>query len=121
MYRFLKVQPSEVSAYRTAFQRFTNLLRQHVPGAWSIWPLNDGSSTGFDFRTAYPGNAYVDAIGIDTYNQWPHVNSLSQWNDKITSVDGYGCPVGIEAWRLWALAQGKPKRRGQTALCCTCP
>lgn len=102
------VSSSEVASYVTAFRRFVGLQRSILPGSRVVWPLNDGTSTGFDFRTAYPGDDYVDVIGVDTYNQYPWVNDTASWDAKINSVDSNGTPVGIEAWRQYAQSKGKP-------------
>ncbi len=102
------VNSGERLNYIAAFQRFVNMARATLPGCKIVWSLNDGSSTGFDFRTAYPGDGYVDVIGVDTYNSWPHVTSQSAFDSKIVDTDSYGCPTGIEGWRLFAASHGKP-------------
>ena len=102
------VYSGEVANYITAFRRWVGLQRSILPGSHVVWPLNDGTSVGYDIRTAWPGDSYVDLVGIDTYNQYPFVTTQSQWNAKIVSTDQYGAPIGCEAWRQWAASHGKP-------------
>lgn len=102
------VGASEAGNYQSAFRRWAGLQREILPGSHVVWPLNDGSSTGFDFRLAYPGDSFVDVIGIDTYNQYPHVNDQAAFDRKMLATDSNGTPVGAEAWRRFAESKGKP-------------
>jgi hypothetical protein len=103
-----RLYSANVSNYITAFRRFAALQRSILPGSFVLWPLNDDSNNGFLFTDAYPGDAYVDIISIDSYNQYPWVNTLSAWTSRINTVDGTDGPHGIETWRQFALAHGKP-------------
>jgi len=94
--------------FKTAWIRWANKVRATLPGAQIVWSPNDGTSSLTNVDNAYPGSAYVDVIGPDTYNAWPHVTNAAEWTTKINLVDGNGNPEGIEAWRQYALGKGKP-------------
>jgi LysM repeat protein len=102
------VTNATVASFKTAFQRFANLAHSIIPGVQVVWSPNDGTSSLTHVDDGYPGSTYVDVIGPDSYNAWPHVNTLAAWNSKINGVDGNGNPVGIESWRQYALTKGKP-------------
>lgn len=93
--------------FKNAWIRWANLVRSIFPGAQIVWSPNDGTSSLTTVDNAYPGSAYVDVIGPDSYNAWPHVNDLASWTSKINGTSG-GNPVGIEAWRQYAEGKGKP-------------
>lgn len=101
------VYPSELASYKAAFARFHGLKQQIAPRAKLVWPVNDGTSTGLDMSQAYPGSDVVDVIGVDSYNQYPWVNDEASFDEKINATRG-GNPLGIEAWRQFAEARGKP-------------
>lgn len=94
--------------FKTAWIRFANKVRATLPGAQIVWSPNDGTSSLTHVDDAYPGSSYVDVIGVDSYNAYPHVNTLAAWTSKINGVDGNGNPLGIESWRQYALTKGKP-------------
>jgi hypothetical protein len=90
-----------------AWIRWANLVRATLPDAQIVWSPNDGTSSLAHVDDAYPGSAYVDVIGPDTYNAWPHVTNAAEWTSKInlgTAAD----PEGIEMWRQYAEGKGKP-------------
>ena len=66
------------------------------------WNVNRGPSPlGIDARKAYPGDAYVDFIGIDSYDGWPGVRSARDWREHY-----YGA-YGLRFWANFARAHGK--------------
>lgn len=103
-----KISAAERADYVAAFRRWVALQRRIIPAAKVLWPVNDGSSVGIDIRSAWPGDDVVDMVSVDSYNQWPHITDASGWASKSTQVDGFGAPVGVEAWRRFAASKGKP-------------
>ncbi len=102
------VNNANAANFVLAFRRFADLAHSIIPGVQVVWSPNDGTSSLTHVDDGYPGSAYVDVIGPDSYNAYPHVNTLAAWNSKINGTDGNGNPVGIESWRQYALGKGKP-------------
>jgi hypothetical protein len=111
------VKGSEAEHFKIAWQRFHRILKASLPKASLVWCPNDGTSAKLqlDVRDAYPGSAYVDVIGIDTYNQWPWVDSAQEFEQKIHAYNDDGSPLGAESWRLWAATKAKPLAIGEWA------
>jgi hypothetical protein len=89
--------------------QFAACWRKVVTAAESVapalrwdWNVNRGPSPlGIDARKAYPGDAYVDYVGVDSYDGFPAVKSASAWNHH---VDG---PFGLRFWANFARAHDK--------------
>jgi len=81
----------------------TNFKFDWAPNGGSSWV--DRGKRRLRAETAYPGDRYVDFIGLDVYDQsWaPHSNSPSaRWQEFVTQTDGL-------AWQArFAAAHGKP-------------
>ena len=60
-----------------------------------------------DARKAYPGDAYVDIVGIDSYDMWPGVTSEADWAAQ------YSGPYGLKFWADFAAAHGKQLSIGE--------
>lgn len=98
--------------YKSYWREIVKTMRS-VPGAHFRfdWAPNGGSSwvNGGKRRlraaTAYPGDAYVDYIGLDIYDQsWARHNAspTKRWREYLTQTDGL-------AWHArFAAAHGKP-------------
>lgn len=99
--------PGDVQNFITAFRKWADRCHA-ISGCKTVWANNDGSGGQYDPRTAYPGSQYVDVVGVDTYNQWPWVNSDAEFASKIQNTTVGGGPLGIEKWRQYAESQGKP-------------
>lgn len=63
------IQSGDWSDYRAAFQRLVRAFRKVSPRFRFIWNPNWTSSSKpqFDVEQAYPGDAYVDYVGLDHY------------------------------------------------------
>ncbi|QQS20010.1 hypothetical protein IPL85_00920 [Candidatus Saccharibacteria bacterium] len=102
------VTPGNVNNFKTAWARWANLVRIHFPGAKTVWCPNDGTHQGYDVRTTWPGDQYVDVVGVDYYNwEGSGTNNLSAFNTHINRTSNGG-PMGIEQYRLFAAQHGKP-------------
>ena len=98
--------PADYAAY---WRQIVTTMRS-VPGAnfKFDWCPNNGSSyvggKALDAASAYPGDAYVDYIGMDVYDQsWSaqRGDPSVRWNDYVSRKDGLG-------WqRDFAAAHGK--------------
>lgn len=101
------------------WQRIVRILRS-VPGAnfGFVWNPSLGPSGGTDATTVYPGDKYVDYIGVDVYdgshlpNTYPiapgtdpvQVAAIQEqvWQDVI-----YGGPQGLAFWEDFSVRHGK--------------
>ncbi|MDP8968674.1 MAG: hypothetical protein M3N04_08740 [Actinomycetota bacterium] len=83
--------------------RGANFRFDWSPNGGSSWV--DGGKRRLRAATAYPGNRYVDYIGLDQFDQsWaPHAGSASKrWQEFMTQTDGL-------AWHArFAASKGKP-------------
>lgn len=90
------VTSGDVNSYITTFRRVADML--HAAGLKVTWSPNDGEQEGGVVAPqAWPGDQYVDVVGVDSYD-WdtdPNAGSLAD-------------PEGIEMWRQFAQAHGKP-------------
>lgn len=92
-------QESTFAAY---WRRMVDVLRA-VPGAdfrfdWT--PLAGVNNANVE--AAYPGDAYVDIIGLDAYDTSRFTDPNARWDDQVNRV------YGLEWQRKFALAHGKP-------------
>lgn len=98
------VQAPEIPDFITAWRRFYDLKQSIFPACRFVFCTNGNTaevSPMYDWRTAWPGDAYVDVYATDWYsNHWVAFTP--------TAVDSAGAPTGLEAHRLFALAHGKP-------------
>lgn len=102
------VRPGEVSDFVTAWRRYYALVQVNFPGAKLVWCPNAGTMWNYDVRDLWPGDRYVDVVGVDAYNRDPWVNDAKSFTDKINAVNRDGSPLGIESWRTFAQSHGKP-------------
>jgi glycosyl hydrolase family 26 len=66
------------------------------------WNVNRGTSQlGIDSRQAYPGDAYVDIVGVDSYDGWPGVKTDADWNEHLNGA------YGLKMWADFARQHGK--------------
>jgi hypothetical protein len=72
----------DASKYIAAFRRVRNIFRKEgANNAMFVWAPNNDSwpqEPWNDIHRAYPGDEYVDWIGLDGYN-WGTVNEWSSW------------------------------------------
>ena len=104
------VHSNEAKNFRLAWRRFRALQLRVIPTAKLVFCPNDGSTPRLklDWRTAFPGRAYVDLMSVDTYNQYPWVNTSARFASKTMAFDTLGAPAGIERHRQYAQQVGLP-------------
>lgn len=95
------------SQYIAAFQHIVTLFRAQSSGFkfdWNAYAgLGGGDSTGYQASDYYPGDAYVDYIGLDFYeNMFVIANNIKRWAMEIYQ------PSGLLMHRDFALLHGKP-------------
>ncbi|MBT0767946.1 hypothetical protein KIH74_03365 [Kineosporia sp. J2-2] len=88
---------------------FAECWRQVVSAAESVapaltwdWNVNRGVSAGLaDPTKAYPGDKYVDIVGIDSYDMWPGATSEANWDEQLNGKQG------LKYWVNFAKSHGK--------------
>ena len=84
------------------WRQIVTSARTTAPGLQWDWNVNRGGSGGLQDPTqAYPGDAYVDQIGVDSYDWWPAATTSSGWNSQLNSTQG------LNYWLSFAQAHGK--------------
>lgn len=96
---------NDPTSWPVYWRQIVNTMRA-VPGAnfKFDWNVNNGHSA-FEADTVYPGDAYVDIIGVDAYNQsWipNYTDPVARWNDI------YNGHHGLAFWASFASAHNKP-------------
>jgi hypothetical protein len=97
-----KWQASNPSQFAACWRQIVGTVEQVAPKLLWDWNVNRGVSAGLaDAAQAYPGDAYVDIVGIDSYDSYPGVTSESAWQTQ------YSGPMGLKHWVDFAKAHGK--------------
>ena len=90
--------------FLAAFRHVSTLVKGLLPKSQIDWNGNWGNSQcGNDaLTTLYPGNAYVDVIGVDAYDGgWVPANSDAAFAGWLTGKNG------LQDWYNFAVAHGK--------------
>jgi Glycosyl hydrolase family 26 len=104
------VQASEVPNFVAAWKRFRAIQLEVMPRHKLVFCPNVATSgiRGLDWRTAFPGAQYVDVMAVDSYNQYPFVNTSADFATTINRVDDQRAPSGLEGHRRFAESVGRP-------------
>lgn len=95
-------QASDPTSWAKCWQQIVTSARSTAPNLQWDWNVNRGVSSGLaDPTQAYPGNAYVTTIGVDSYDMWPPASTSSGWNQQLNG------PQGLNYWLNFAIAHGK--------------
>jgi Glycosyl hydrolase family 26 len=95
-------QATDPTTWARCWQQIVTSVRSTAPDLQWDWDVNRGISAGLaDPALAYPGNAYVSMIGIDSYDEWPSATTATGWE---TQLNG---PQGLNYWLRFAKAHGK--------------
>jgi Glycosyl hydrolase family 26 len=101
-----KVTPDNVEYFKTSWRLFHDLLAREYPQAKLVFSPNDGNHSGVPLDQIWPGDSYVDVVGVDSYDGYPDKTSQALWDQSVESTnDG---PQGLAAWLAFAKAHHKP-------------
>jgi hypothetical protein len=94
--------------YVAAFRHVATLMRSVLPGVQIVYCGDFGVAgnvavTGDPFGSLYPGDAYVDVIGVDVYSSNNHPGSTTA---EFTTLEKES--HGLTAWADFAKAHDKP-------------
>jgi hypothetical protein len=91
--------PRDVDTWKQCYRRSVTALRAaapHVRIDWTMTMHNDEMPAGGDVWSAYPGDDYVDIIGIDYYDEYPPAASQRLWDQLCAAPSGL-CTVIAQA------------------------
>jgi hypothetical protein len=92
------------AAWIRCFRREVTALRSADPSVRIEWNMNKGGRIAG--HLLYPGDAYVDVIGVDFFDMWPVYDNADDWDlDYYRTHDGG--PRGLGTWLAFAKAHGK--------------
>ncbi|MEU6660618.1 glycosyl hydrolase [Streptomyces sp. NPDC046821] len=95
------------AAYREMFRKVVTLIRDR-PGARFLVDYNMAIGTSGEvtsFETLYPGDSYVDIVGLDIYDVWwkhPDATPEERWEHTLNT------PMGVRDFKVFAAAHRKP-------------
>ncbi|MCK9924115.1 glycoside hydrolase family 26 protein [Frankia sp. AgPm24] len=102
---------SDAAAFKTCFQKISSAIRSTDPQVKIDWTFNAHASpvpSGNSPWSAYPGDEYVDYVGIDSYDHFPPSKDDATWNKQCEDVNGlcyvirfaqqHGKKVGVGEW-----------------------
>jgi F5/8 type C domain-containing protein/glycosyl hydrolase family 26 len=103
------VNSGNYTQFISGWKRYRALQKEIFPAAKLVFSVNRNSvNTGMDWRSAFPGSAYVDVLGVDYYNQSPYAGTTAEFDSSILMTDGYGAPIGLKRHQEFAASVGLP-------------
>jgi len=97
------VPADQVENFKIGWRRYRGLQQQIFPAAKLVFGTNTDTSFGYDWRTLWPGDQYVDVYGTDWYASF---YKLSIINGQ--QYAGDGGPLSLEGHRQFAQDHGVP-------------
>ncbi|MGV6993832.1 glycoside hydrolase family 26 protein [Gordonia amicalis] len=86
------VNGNSAADYRTAWQRMYAIISEAAPNVSFVWAPNAITEGTTDFTSCYPGDQFVDYLGLDGYNwgtipghQWQSAHKL--FSHSIATLD----------------------------------
>ncbi|MCE0536759.1 hypothetical protein LWF15_14725 [Kineosporia rhizophila] len=95
-------QASDTDAFKECWRQVVGAAESVAPALTWDWTVNRGVSAGLSDPTkAYPGDEYVDIVGLDSYDMWPGAVDEKSWNVHLNGKQG------LNYWANWAKNRGK--------------
>lgn len=94
--------------YRDCFIRLATIIRAEAPDVLIEWTPRRGTDPRLRLEALYPGDEYVDIIGLLYYDWWPASPTEEAWARNMVQRDKHGGPRGIGTWLEFAQDRGKP-------------
>jgi hypothetical protein len=103
---FVGTTSAEQADWGACFAQEVTAMRA-VPGAHFLFDWNvNACFEDIPFANYYPGNAYVDIVGIDQYDESCKMTlpgpTAASWNDLVAEQNG------LDTFQAFAAAHGKP-------------
>jgi hypothetical protein len=97
-----KWQAADPGQFAQCWRQIVGTVEQVAPALRWDWNVNRGRGQSVpDARLAYPGDAYVDIVGVDSYDMWPAARDEAGWQQQ------YAGAYGLKFWADFAAAHGK--------------
>jgi hypothetical protein len=93
--------------YKTCFRRQVMAVRSQLPNASVDWTNRRGNDLPYPIEMIYPGDDFVDIIGVMIYDRWPVHFTEGQWQAAYRLRDQFGGPKGLESYLELVRARGK--------------
>jgi hypothetical protein len=98
---------SDPASYAAYFRHIVTAMRS-VPGqSFRFTWCPAAAYANWDPTPAYPGDAYVDVVSVDSYDSWwnhPSVTPAQRWSFIVNGTK----QGGLTFWSSFAAAHGKP-------------
>ncbi|WP_168581721.1 malectin domain-containing carbohydrate-binding protein [Gephyromycinifex aptenodytis] len=104
--------PNTADQWKQAYRQAVGAIRKGGPNLRIAWVVNEGpGQTGTkDAAIFYPGDAYVDYIGMDAYDWWPgyttdaniarHRDEAYGWNHWLNFAKAHGKKFVLPEWGI---------------------
>jgi hypothetical protein len=77
------------AAFASCWRHVWQAAESVAPGIRWAWNPNRGPShTGSPSEATYPGDQYVDTVGLDSYDFYPPATDASGWNEQLNGDHG---------------------------------
>ncbi|MCD5352732.1 glycoside hydrolase family 26 protein [Kineosporia mesophila] len=93
---------SNPGQFAQCWRQIVTSARTTAPDLKWDWTVNRGVSAGLaDATQAYPGDEFVDIVGVDSYDMWPGAASDQTWDEHLNG------DFGLKFWADFAKKHGK--------------
>lgn len=101
----------DTAAFQAAYRHLAELIREHAPNAALVWSPNYVGYWGSEIADYYPGDAYVDWVGVSLYMNNTTADGQTPYGTDSTYF-GRGafsdCVLSLRETADFAAAHGKP-------------
>ena len=95
-------QASNPAIWAQCWRQIVSSARSAASGLQWDWNVERGVSSGLaNPELAYPGDAFVSTIGVDSYDSWPPATLAVGWQSQLKDKQG------LEYWLAFAKKHGK--------------
>jgi hypothetical protein len=105
------VNSGNAANFRAAWARYHRIVQEELvsqgKSAKMVLNFNKDPVNSATAEQIYPGDAYVDVIGVDFYDMYPNYPNQAAWDSHYMAMKN-GSPHGIGAWKAFAASKGKP-------------
>ena len=92
----------DANQFIQCWKQIVSSAESTAPALLWDWNVNIGKGSAMpDARDAYPGDDWVDIVGVDSYDMWPPVTDEASW------ASHYSGAYGLKFWSDFARDHGK--------------
>ncbi len=99
----LGTRPAQWPGYNACFQRQAMIFREELPESLIVWDNRRDTIKTITYSPLnfYPGNEYVDIVGLMLYDRWPVHPNQAAWDSSLRLVK-LGHLKGLDLWYEFA-------------------